>query len=623
MNVAEMEREEKQLLMDVATLDDFAHINPASILAMSNSLHFHTLEQVFQEATHAAEEAEDFSAVRAYKVLAVICSYHFTPDRADAFTPQIIMEGRRSLIPSDYLGEQQEILTKIAEQVDHPLLRARISDSCWYSNRKLHLMAEIASSSYLEAAKSFFKKELIYQYESDFEVPSEIIGVIKRAFSIHSSIGKSKKIPETAKEVFTLAHQTARNNSNLVAFHRLSVLGQSYELLEWNSIANEAEAMATANKDKQSAEAVKSVWNLAARAYSKIGDKNSSTQCKLNAVDQTLRMRDGVSSAMAKASWTRDAIGELRAIGGMHEKIEILKKELQQYEDDSLSELGEFSIPIDLTEERQATIEELQELEVHEMLFRLAFIIRNPEKIALHTQCLAKKDKHPLSSMFLKSYSDETGKVIANAPSASLGNKPPEEWFDHESLDEMSLHYHISVEGFIKPACITMSRCQAIDERHLEPIVGHSAFVPPGHESIFALGFARLIQGDMISAAHLLVPQLENSLRYVLNNRGSSTAKLNVDLTQEDQSLSQMYSNRKEELEQAFGVDITYVFHLLFNLKGGPMLRHEMAHGKFTAGQSYQSACIYACWLMYHLTCAPLYKYWEAHISKAIQEVTH
>ena len=41
-------QEEKQPLMDVATLDDFVHINPTSILAMSNSLHFHTLEQTFQ-----------------------------------------------------------------------------------------------------------------------------------------------------------------------------------------------------------------------------------------------------------------------------------------------------------------------------------------------------------------------------------------------------------------------------------------------------------------------------------------------------------------------------------------------------------------------------------------------
>ncbi|SEI40983.1 hypothetical protein SAMN04244572_00104 [Azotobacter beijerinckii] len=622
--MSDKEQEEKQqLLMDVATLDDFAHINPASVLAMSNSLHFHTLEMVFQEAAHAAKEAGDDSAVRAYNVLAVICSYHFNPDRSDAFTPQIIMGGRRSLIPSDYLGEQQVILTEIAEQVDHPLLRARIADSCWYSNKKLHTMAELASSSYLNAVESFFSKALLYQYESDFEVPSKVVDLIERAFAIYASIGKRKNTPDTAKKTFALTYQTAKDNQNLVAFHRLSSLGQSCGLIEWRDIAIEAEAMAIAAKDKQYAEAVKKVWLHAAHAYFKLGDKESSTRCKVSAVDQTLRMRDAVGSATAKASWTRDAIGELRSIGGMQEKIEVLKKELQQYEDDSLSELGEFSIPIDLTEERQATIEDFEELEVHEMLFRLAFITSNPEKIALHKNCLKKRSQYFFSSMSEKSYSDEKGKVIATVSSAPLGNNPSEEWFDYESLAEMSFHYHISVEGFIKPACMTMSRCQSIDERHLEPIAYHSAFVPPGHESVFALGFARLIQGDMISAAHTLIPQLENSLRYVLNNRGSSTAKLNIDLTQEDQSLSQMYSNRKKELEQAFGVDITYAFHLLFNLKGGPMLRHEMAHGKFTAGECHQSACIYACWLMFHLACAPLYRHWESHIARAIQEITH
>ncbi|WP_145902443.1 MULTISPECIES: DUF4209 domain-containing protein [Pseudomonas] len=621
--MADKDQEEKQPLMDVATLDDFAHINPASILAMSNSLHFHALEQTFQEAAQAAEKTGDDAAVRAYRVLAVICSYHFNPNRADAFTPQFIMDGRRTLIPGDYIGEQQKILTEIAEQIDHPLLRARIADSCWYSSRKLHKMAELASSSYLDAVEYFFKKELLYQYESDFEVPSKVVDIIERAFVIYASTGKRKNIPASAKETFSLAYKTAKDNLNLIAFHRLSSLGQSYGLLDWREIATEAEEMATAAKDKQYAEAVKRVWLHAAHAYSKLGDKEASIKCKVCAVGQTLRMRDGVGSAMAKASWTRDAIGEFRAIGGMQERIDELKKELQKFEDDSLSELGEFSIPIDLTEERQATIHQFEELEVHEMLFRLAFSSRPPEKIALHKNCLQKKNKNFLSSIMGKSYSDEKGKVIAQAPSANFADKPSEEWFDHESLTEIGFHYHVEAEAFIKPACVTISGYQTIDERHLEPITHQSAFVPPGHESIFALGFARMLQGDMVTAAHTLIPQLENSLRYILNNRGSNTAKLNIDLTQEDQSLSQMYSNRKEELEQVLGSNITYVIHLLFNLKGGPMLRHEMAHGKLTAGQCYDSACIYACWLMFHITCAPLIKHWEPLVAEAIQEVTH
>ena len=621
--MTDKEREGKEWLMDVATLDDFTHIDLTSILSKSNSLDFHTLEQVFEEAARSAEGADDQSALRAYKLLAIICSYYFNPDRADTFTPQMIMERWRTLIPSDFIGEQLTILTQIAEHINHPLLRARVADSCWYSNRKFYLMADLAATSYLSTVASFFNNELLYQHESEFEVPTRIVDIIDRAFTILASTGKAKKIPQFAKEIFVKTYDTARDNNNLISFYRLALLGQSYDLLEWDIIANEASSLATANSTKQYAEAVKKVWRLAAHAYSKIDDEATSKKCKKSAVDQTLRMRDGVSTFMAKASWTRDAIGELRDIGGMQLEIADLKKELQQFEEDSLSELAEFSIPIELTDERQATIDEFKDLEIHEMLFRLAFITRAPEKIAIHKRCLEKRDKNFFSSMFAKSYADDKGKVIATSPSAQLGDKPSEEWFDHESLTEMSFHYHIWSEGYIRPACRTMARCQTIDERHLEPIVVHSAFVPPGHEAIFALGFARLIQGDMVSATHLLVPQLENSLRYLLKNRGAITAKFNLDRTQEDQSLSQMYSNRKNELEHTLGVDNTYGLHLLFNLKGGPMLRHEMAHGKITSGQAYHTAAIYACWFLFHLTCIPLRKHWDTHISKAIQETSH
>ncbi len=614
---------ENQPVMDVATLEDFEHISLSSIFTMTNTLHFHTLQEVFQKAAQAAKGSGDAAAGRAYSVLAMICSYHFNPNRTDAFSPQMIMDGRRSLIPSDYIGKQQDVLTQITGQIDHPLLRARIADSCWYTNRKLHKMAEIASTSYLDAVNLFFSGELLYQYESDFEVPSKVVDLIERAFAIYASTGKRKAIPDYAKEIFSKAYEISKNKLNLIAFHRLSSLGENHRLLNWDEIAKTAESMANATKDKQFAEAVKKVWLHAAYAYSKVGEKDASTKCKVNAVEQTLRMRDAVGSNMAKASWTRDAIGEFRAIRGMENRINELKLELQQFEEDSLSELSEFSIPIDLTEARQATIDDFEGLEVHEMLYRLAFASRPPEKIALHKSCIEKKDKYFLSSSMGKSYSDQQGKMIAQSPSAGFGEKPSEQWFDHEALTEVGFNYHVEAEAFIRPACITMTQYECIDERHLEPLVYHSAFVPPGHEPIFALGFARMIQGDMVSAVHALIPQLENSLRYVLTNRGARTAKLNVDLTQEDQSLSQMYSNRRDELEQAFGKDVTYIFHLLFNLKGGPMLRHEMAHGKLTASDCYSPPCIYACWLMFHITCSPLVKHWKTHIQPAIQEAVH
>ncbi len=51
-------------------------------------------------------------------------------------------------------------------------------------------------------------------------------------------------------------------------------------------------------------------------------------------------------------------------------------------------------------------------------------------------------------------------------------------------------------------------------------------------------------------------------------------------MLQEDWSLSGLLSNRREQLESVFGLDLIYTIDLLFNFKGGPCLRHEIAHGK-------------------------------------------
>lgn len=264
-DVSEREMEEKQPLMDVATLDDFEHIDPSSILALSNSFHFHTLERTFLKASQEAEARGDGAAVRAYKVLAVICSYHFNSDRPDTFTPHFIMDGQRTLIPKDFVGEQQDILVDIVEKVDRPLLRARIADSCWYMNRKLHEVAMLAAESYLVAVQDFFDKKLFHEYEFDFKVPAKITSLIGRAFSIYALTGKKNEIPHIAKDTLSLAHETAKESSNLIAFYELSLILQTYRLTDWSVKASEAEFLALANSATQYAEAVKKSGDLQLR----------------------------------------------------------------------------------------------------------------------------------------------------------------------------------------------------------------------------------------------------------------------------------------------------------------------------------------------------------------------
>ena len=82
----------------------------------------------------------------------------------------------------------------------------------------------------------------------------------------------------------------------------------------------------------------------------------------------------------------------------------------------------------------------------------------------------------------------------------------------------------------------------------LLPLMQASSFVPPHHEHVFAIGAVRFIGGDELEAAHLILPQLENSLRYILSLQGVDTNRINQDGTQEEAMLSRLLEDFREPL---------------------------------------------------------------------------
>jgi hypothetical protein len=135
-----------------------------------------------------------------------------------------------------------------------------------------------------------------------------------------------------------------------------------------------------------------------------------------------------------------------------------------------------------------------------------------------------------------------------------------------------------------------------------------------------ALGFARLFQGDFMSATHLLIPQLEPCLRHLLKINGNDPAKRRDDGTEEDLSLSGLYSRFRSDIEQILTPAIASEIDLLFNAKPGPALRHELAHGQISAAACFHQDVYYGNWLIYHLCCVPMIQSWDALVTPQLAE---
>ncbi|WP_454238900.1 DUF4209 domain-containing protein [Pseudomonas sp. IAP-CY TE4608] len=617
-----MATDQQPSVLELATEADFAQTMIGSLLKTIDTLEFYSIDAQFSALSRQALAEENHAAHRAYRVLMVVCSFHFSVDRQDAYGPRLIRDGMRTPIPSDIAGEQSQVLAAIAGNIDHPLLRARVADVAWYNHRNLQQSAGLAIESYCNAIEFYLDDKLSYRYDPPSGLSSRIIDFIERAFHIAWSTGKRKALPIVASSIWKRLYTQAQNLQCYQSFDRLARLGHSFKLIDWLQIAHDAEQSGNQAEPNHYAMAVKAVWELAAFAYRQSNDQEGYKRCKLKSIEQILKMREGVDSNLSRASWTRDAIQQLRSIPGMKSELEAMKVELLEQQAQAAHELSVFQIPMDVDEERQGTISFYKNLTLPDFFYRLALLCQVPEKMALHAEIIGDRSDSLLTDLLNgRVYTDALGRVIAQAPTINLNETPPAQWYDHESLRYLDIHYQMEVESRIKPAAQTLMSKFAVDDRHLMIIASTSPFVPSGFEHIYALGLARFLQGDMISACHLLFPQIENSLRHVLSNAGVETSKIDEEMLQEDRTMSGLLKHRRDQIESIFGADLIYMIDLLFNLKGGPSLRHELAHGKLTSSACYLHSSIYACWLIYHLVCVPLLPHWKTHMAPQLEQI--
>ena len=206
---------------------------------------------------------------------------------------------------------------------------------------------------------------------------------------------------------------------------------------------------------------------------------------------------------------------------------------------------------------------------------------------------------------------DEDGKVIAKSPGFLCDADDSDLALRHLIVRNEYLRRQIDVQGWIEPARKLIQSEHPIDRFDLRSIVAMTPFVPADREDLVTTGLMRFFGGDFFSALHILVPQLEHSLRHILKQAGVEPSAIQPNMTQINRTLSVMLDKEREPLEGLLGADIVFEIENLFDFEGGPALRHQLAHGLITAAQCYSTDSIYACWFMFRLYCLPLFPYWH------------
>ena len=353
-------------------------------------------------------------------------------------------------------------------------------------------------------------------YEDEGRVSLEGVEAFQRALQITSYVGRKGDVGELVQTTFDVLYDQAVNERALVPLARLGSIALGNKLRDRLSVAQDLEKVAADAPAGSYAMSVHRLLKLAASIYQREKDEPGRQRALRAAVDQTLTMRKSVGSAAAEAHWVTTALQELRHVKDAKDLQEKLEKELAELQSASTNEMGSFSIELDVGQDREAVAAHFADLGLSDALLSFAKLEQSREVDELRDEARDTIKTAPLMAMMPASIIDDQGRTVSVVPGASGGEEPSEAWF-RKMIDQSERFRRASaIAGRIDPARqIVMARF-SVTEKDFEPIAAASPFVPQGHEAIMAIGFARLFQGDAISAAHLLIPQIDQCCQQII-----------------------------------------------------------------------------------------------------------
>lgn len=599
------------------SVDEFLEMDFEAALQDPSKVEPLDLNRQFWTVAEDAKTKGQLSTARVYSLLARVCSIHLRPDdRANPWGPMAVFtDNHRTAIPSDFKGEQSVAFLAIIDRIKNPGLRARLADIAWTNDRKAAGSAAAISVAAYQACADGLLAGRFKPYLQDAKVSLETLKNIQRALAIAQATTKKDSkgralFGDSLKATVHKLYAAATSDKKYVVFLRTAELMLHYELAEAAGVAKDCEELAATATD-DFVMPIKSLWTLAADLHRQANDKEAEQRCRLASAQQTLAMRNQVSSAGAQAHWVQRALLELRHIEGQDDLEDSLLLDLRRLQRASTKDVGTFSFRIDVKEPREKIEAAFEKLTLAEAMRDFAILAKSKPVAELRTEALEMRREHPLQAMMPIAHIDQEGRSIAHSPCAETEGEQSDAWFRAQNLRSEAIRQQFSIAGWIEPARLIIHSRFLIEERHVEPIVMRSPFVPPTQAPIVVLGLTRYFQGDFISATHLLIAQLEPCLRYILKLNGHDPVQLRDDGTEEEYDLNKMFVRMRPELEGIFGADWVYELDLLFVGRPGPSLRNELAHGHISAGACFHHSVLYACWMMYRLCTVCLLRYWD------------
>lgn len=533
-----------------------------------------------------------------WKILQQIFDFHFKASQtAEPFGPMLVADGKRSMIPDDLSDEQLDDLGATLDDVTDPEYRARVGDVLWL-RRKDANAARIAVAAYLEAG---IRMEDPEKWTSSMER-------YERAVRLARQIEPKGELP-----LSILAHLESRvkhyNGADplFFTFKALELLAE-FRFGDSSAFAEIAGQVAEKSRTDGDFRRARSYYDVQAKQLKLAKNADQAEAARVAAARtfvEEAESREKVSEYMAAHAFWGDAIIAFRDRPSLRSEIPELQRRYSAAGEKLRGEMREVSSDtIDISEFVEASRATVRSLPWQDAFFELVSFVPliNPAELRKATE--EGIAKHPIHATIAASIYDASGRKVGVRPSVFTEDKAEYEKAITGLMEQdASLHRSLSIHAHIAPAIRQVVEDHDVDQALLATVLGDSALIPEDRRELFYQAFEAGFRWDFFIALHILIPQVENALRYVLEQQGISPMNVDGDGVEEVWGYERILNHPK--LQETFGGDFVFELRSLLVERLGQNFRNLFAHGALSPDGFRGEMAFYLWWLIMRLAAFP------------------
>ena len=515
----------------------------------------------------AIKEAKDEARVvqDVYEFLKHIASLmlHSESDNKPFRPSFVAANGFRSTMPEDFSDQQLALLKKLAPTVQDADLRARIADIVSERTREekkeYFQIVTLAIKSYLKSA------QLLEDPESWFLSFQRI----ERAFRLALRLGKDNDLLASVVNHMENLLEKYKTEDQIFFSTKLMRLLQEQHLGDFAKYAELSEKAAICEEKSRQWNRSREWWEITSCWYSLLKNTEEERRIKVIIAETYINQANVAISNPSPSyriatSCLEKAIKAYRQVGGMKGRVEELHKLLLKYQPLAMSEMKVFTHEINVGPITEYVMAQMREKSFKDSILQLASMCASPSLENLKSEVEKGFRDYPLQFISEETLYNQSGKVVAHK--SSIISSSPEEnktVFNEKVFQIHMVKLAIYRQQTYGSIIVDYARYQISLEHNVsikdfDFIVIDNPFIRPGREKIYARGLLEGLKGDFLISTHLLIPQIEDSIRYLMEQRGYIASGLNDRGIQSEHNINYLIEKKKPELIEILGKDIFF-----------------------------------------------------------------